>query len=106
LTEGDLLERCRIVPIERELHDKTSVVGSAHNLHVIKIESIQLLVEVSWQRIGGWATHDFPNSIRSAGVASHPVINSQVVGSIVSSITSVRTLLASLRPTSSLRVLG
>ena len=99
----DPLKGGGIVSIERDLHDKTAVARRLHDLHVHRIYLPELLVEVSGQRVGIGIRHDLSKIIRSAGVDSQPVMSSHVVGSIVSSITSVRSRPASLGPIRSLR---
>jgi hypothetical protein len=76
------------------------------HLDIRGVQIAELLVEIPRQRVWVGGRHDLSKILRSADVESHPVMRSQVVGSIISSITSVRTRLASVWTIMSLRVSG
>jgi hypothetical protein len=84
LVVGNPLQRHRIVSLERELDNQMALTRRLHNLHVSGVYAAELLIEVSrhWVWLGGH--RDLSKILRSAGVESHPVMRSHVVGSIVS----------------------
>jgi hypothetical protein len=88
LVLGDPLQCRCVVSLERELHDEMTLSRRLDDLRVGRVQVAELLIEVSGQWLWEGTHHDLSKILRSAGVESHPVMRSHVVGSIVSSITT------------------